>query len=84
MKGKTLLYVGVYVAVAYGGYYFFYSKNAFAKKIIGAGKYSRSIEDLKKFDWGFLKQWSMAASKNEPNFVYKGVVYLTEGGRRQK
>jgi hypothetical protein len=84
MKGKTLIYVGVYAAVVYGAYYMFFSKNAYAKKIIMSGMYGRSINDLKGFDYGYLRAWSKSASKNEPTFTYKGKVYLTKGGSAKK
>lgn len=80
MKGKTLLWTALYVGVGYGIYYMYFSKNAYAKKIINARMYARSESELKSFDMGFLRQWSIAASKNDPNFSYKGKIYNTKGG----
>lgn len=84
MKNKTLLWIGIYGVVAYGAYYLFFSKNAYAKKIIASGKYTSSIDNLLSFDMAYLRAWSKAATKNEPNFSYKGVVYLTQGGKIKK
>jgi hypothetical protein len=81
MKNKTLLWIGIYGVVAYGAYYIFFSKNAYAKKIIDSGKYTSSINNLKSFDMAYLRAWSKAATKNEPTFSYKGVAYNTQGGK---
>lgn len=84
MKSKTLVWIGLYGVVAYGAYHMFFSKNAYAKKIIAKGKYGGALETLKSFDMGFLRAWSIGASKNEPTFLYKGVTYSTQGGRAKK
>jgi hypothetical protein len=84
MKGKPLFYVAIYGVVAYGGYYFFFSKTAYAKKIIAGGMYSKTLNDLKGFDYGYLRAWSISTTKNEPTFTYKGKVYVTKGGLAQK
>lgn len=84
MKSKTLLWIGVYAVVAYGAYHMFFSKTAYAKKIISSGKSTGTIDALKKFDMGFLRAWSMAATKNEPTFSYKGKTYTTQGGKAKQ
>jgi hypothetical protein len=84
MKSKTILWIGIYGVVAYGAYYLFFSKNAYAKKIIANGKFTGSLDTLKSFDMGFLRAWSISASKNEPAFSYKDVTYNTQGGKAKK
>lgn len=84
MKKGTLIWVLVYGAVAYGAYQMFFSKKAYAKKILKSGKYTSSIDNLLSFDMAYLREWSKAAVKNSPDFTYKGVVYLTQGGKIKK
>lgn len=84
MKGKTLIWIGVYAAVAYGAYYMFFSKKAYAKKIKDAGKYNGTVESLTEFGADFLRSWSKAASKNEPTFTLKGKTYNTQGGKAKQ
>ena len=84
MKNKTILWIGIYGVVAYGAYYIFFSKNAYAKKIIASGKYTSSLDNLKSFDMAYLRAWSQAATKNEPTFSYKGATYNTQGGKLKK
>ena len=84
MKKKTLIWIAVYGVVAYGAYYMYFSKTAYAKKIIKAGKYKGSLEDLKSFDMAFLRVWSKAAGQNNPTFDYNGKTYNTQGGKAAK
>ena len=84
MKKKTLLWIAVYGVVAYGAYYMYFSKTAYAKKIIKAGKSNQSLEDLKSFDMAFLRVWSKAAVQNNPTFGYNGKTYNTQGGKAAK
>jgi hypothetical protein len=84
MKGKTLVYIGIYAVVAYGAYYLYFSKTAYAKKIIAAGKYNGTLDDLKTFDMSFLRDWSKAVTANQPTFSHKGKNYKTQGGRAAK
>lgn len=84
MKRNTLVWVLVYGVVAYGAYQLFFSKKAYAKKIIGSGKYQSPLANLLSFDMAYLRVWSKAASKNEPTFTYKGLVYNTQGGKEIK
>jgi len=81
MKNKTLLWVAIYGVVAYGAYSMFFSKKAYAKKIIAKGKYTSSIDNLLSFDMGYLRAWSQAAGKNQDSFSYKGKTYNTQGGK---
>lgn len=84
MNKKTLVWVGVYAVVAYGAYYLFFSKRAYAKKIIASGKYSSSIDNLLSFDMSYLRDWARAATRKEAVFTHKGVVYNTQGGLVKK
>ena len=84
MKTKTLVWIGVYAVVAYGAYYMFFSKQAYAKKIKDAGKYGGSIDDLKSFGMNFLRPWAKAAKDNQPTFTFEGKTYNTQGGRVKK
>ena len=84
MKKNTIVWVLVYGVVAYGAYQLFFSKKAYAKKIIASGKYQSPINNLLSFDMAFLRVWSKAASKNEPTFTYKGAIYETIGGKAKK
>jgi hypothetical protein len=63
MKNKTLLWVAIYGVVAYGAYSLFFSKKAYAKKIIANAKYTSSIDNLLSFDMGYLRAWSQADAK---------------------
>ena len=81
MNKKTLLYVGIYAVVAYGAYYMYFSKNAYAKAIKKADASTGTLEDLKKFDMAFLRAWSKAAKNNQPTFEYNGKTINTKGGR---
>ena len=84
MKTKTLVWIGIYAVVGYGAYYLFFSKRAYAKKIIASGKYSSSIDNLLSFDMSYLRDWAKAATKNEAVFTHKGLVYNTQGGLVKK
>ena len=84
MNTKTIVWVGIYGVVAYGAYYMYFSKTAYAKNIIKAGKSQQSVDDLKSFDMGYLRVWSKASSNNEQSFSYKGKSYFTQGGRAIK
>jgi hypothetical protein len=81
MNKKTLLYVGIYAVVAYGAYYMYFSKDAYAKAIIKAGKYRGTKEDLKAFGMNFLRPWSKSAKNNMPTFLFEGKAYNTNGGK---
>jgi hypothetical protein len=81
MNKKTLLYVGLYAVVAYGAYYMYFSKNAYARAIKEADASTGTLEDLKKFDMAFLRVWSKAAKNNIPTFEYNGKTINTKGGR---
>lgn len=84
MNKKTIFYIGLYAVVAYGAYYMFFSKDAYAKAIIKAGKYRGSVDDLKTFGMNFLRPWARAAKKNEPIFIFEGKTYNTDGGRAKQ
>jgi hypothetical protein len=84
MKKNTLVWIAVYGLVAYGSYYAFFSKTAYAKKIIKAGKSNQSLQDLKIFDMAFLRAWSKAAGQNTQTFDYNGKTYNTQGGKAVK
>lgn len=81
MKKNTILWVGLYVVVAYGAYAMFFSKDAYAKAIIKAGKYGGSVQDLKSFGMNFLRPWARAAKNNQETFTFEGKTYNTNGGR---
>jgi hypothetical protein len=84
MKKNTLIWIGVYAVVAYGAYYMYFSKDAYAKAIIKAGKYRKSAEELKSFGMNFLRPWAKAAKNNQPTFTFEGKTYNTQGGRISK
>lgn len=84
MNKKTIVWIGIYAVVAYGAYYLFFSKKAYAKKILASGKYTSSIDNLLSFDMAYLREWASAATKNEPVFTHKGVTYITQGGKIKK
>ena len=84
MKKSTFVWIAVYGVVAYGAYYMYFSKTAYAKKIIKADKSKQSLEDLKSFDMAFLRAWSKAAGQNTQTFDYNGKTYNTQGGRAVK
>jgi hypothetical protein len=84
MKKNTFIWIAVYGVAAYGAYYMYFSKTAYAKKIIKADKSKQSLEDLKSFDMSFLRAWSKAAGENIQTFDYKGKAYNTQGGRAVK
>jgi hypothetical protein len=81
MNKKVIFYVGLYAVVAYGAYYMFFSKNAYAKAIKKANASTGTLEDLKKFDMGYLRAWSKAAKNNSATFEYNGKTINTKGGR---
>lgn len=85
MNKKVILYVGLYAVVAYGAYYMFFSKNAYAKKIKKANNFSGSVEELKKLlGMNFLRVWSKATKNNNPTFDFEGKTYNTKGGKAIK
>lgn len=84
MKKNTLVWIGVYAVVAYGAYYMFFSKNAYANTIIKAGKYKGSAEELKSFGMNFLRPWARAAKNNQDTFTFEGKTYNTSGGRAKR
>lgn len=81
MKKSTFIWIGVYAVVAYGAYYMFFSKHAYAKTIKNAGRYNGSLEDLKTFGANFLKPWAKAAKDNQPTFTFDGKQFNTQGGK---
>lgn len=84
MNKKTILWIGVYAAVAYGAYYMFFSKTKYAKQIIQFGNSEGSLDTLKSFDIGFLRSWANASKNNEKTFTYQGKSYNTKGGKAVK
>jgi hypothetical protein len=84
MKKNTLIWIGVYAVVAYGAYYMYFSKDAYAKAIVKAGKYSGSAEALKAFGMNFLRPWARAAKANQPTFTFEGKTFNTQGGKAVK
>lgn len=84
MKGKTLIYVGIYAAAAYGVYYLFFSKSALANTIIKSGNYSSPKKDLMEFGANFLKPWAKASKNGQPTFIFQGKTYNTKGGRAKQ
>ena len=84
MNKKTLISIGAYVVVAYGAYYYFFSKTAYAKKILSRNKTAATLEELKSRDMGYLRAWASAAAKNLPAFVYQGKTYNTQGGAAKR
>lgn len=83
-NGKTYLFIALYGIAAYGAYYLFYSKTAYAKKIIKAQKSKGSIDKLISFDMAFLRTWSKSAVNNDTTFTYNGKSYNTQGGTAVK
>jgi len=81
MNKKAMLYVGIYAVVAYGAYYMYFSKNAYAKVIKKADASTGTLDDLKKFDMAFLRAWSKSAKNNVPTFIFQGKTYSTKGGK---
>lgn len=84
MNKKVVLYVGIYAVVAYGAYYMFFSKNAYAKTIKKENASTGTLEQLKKYDMSFLRAWSKAAKNNVPTFEFEGKTINTKGGRAVK
>lgn len=84
MKNKTVIWIGVYALIAYGGYYLFFSKSANVKKIIGSGASTGTPEQLMKFEEGFLRAWAKAAKAKDNSFLYMGKSFMTKGGRAVK
>jgi hypothetical protein len=85
MNKKTIFYIGIYAAVAYGGWYLYNNtKKAYATKILKAGLAGGGEDALLAFDKDYLKEWSIAAKTGAPNFMYKGVNYVSKGGKALK
>ena len=53
------------------------------KIITDAGKHA-DAGFLKTFDMSFLDYWATAVLKNEPQFIFKGKNYNTQGGTSVK
>lgn len=81
MKNKSIIWIAVYAAAAFGVYQLYFSKDAYAKTIIKAGKYGGSLEALKSFGMNFLRPWAKAAKNNQPTFIFQGKTFNTQGGR---
>jgi hypothetical protein len=81
MNKKAIFYVGIYAVVAYGAYYMFFSKNAYAKTIKKENASTGTLEQLKKYDMSFLRAWSKAAKNNVTTFDFEGKTYNTNGGK---
>lgn len=84
MNKKIVFYVGLYAVVAYGAYYMFFSKNAYAKTIKKQDASTGTLEQLKKYDMSFLRVWAKASKNNIPTFDFEGKTYNTKGGRAIK
>lgn len=82
MNKKVVFYIGLYAVVAYGAYYMFFSKNAYAKTIKKANNYGGTTNDLKELvGRNFLKVWAKASKNNVPTFEFEGKNYNTKGGK---
>jgi hypothetical protein len=81
-SGKLLLYVGIYVAAAYGGYMIYTNTKMYYIKQLA--KMSKLVfnEKYKKFDKGFLKAWYKGAKLGAASFIYNGANYNTQGGTK--
>lgn len=85
MNKKIIFYVGLYAVVAYGAYYLYNNtKRAYVAKILKAGLSGGGEAALLAFDKDYLKEWSIAAKTGAPNFMYKGVNYVSKGGKSLK
>lgn len=84
MKKNTLIAIGVYALVGYGAYQMFFSKRAYAKRIIAFGASTGTLDSLTKFDLGYLREWAKSAKTNSPRFSYKSINYNTKGGKAIK
>lgn len=84
MNKKVVFYVGLYAVVAYGAYYMFFSKNAYAKTIKKQDASTGTLEQLKKYDMSFLRVWAKASKNNIPTFDFEGKTYNTKGGKAIK
>lgn len=82
MNKKTLLYIGIYAVVAYGGWYLYSNtKKAYARIILDSGMAGGGLESLLGFGKNYLKPWAMAAKSKQATFVFEGKSYNTKGGK---
>lgn len=83
-NSRILIYVGIYAAVAYGGYMLYTNtKMYFIKQLAKMGKLTYN-EGYKTFDKGYLKAWYNAAKLGSASFVYNAEKYNTQGGTKIK
>jgi hypothetical protein len=78
---KTIMWVAIYGAAAYGAYYYFFNKKRYAKIIVASGNFGGGVDALANFDKPFLKSWSEASRNGQPIFFFLGKTYNTKGGR---
>lgn len=80
-KGSIWGWLLLYGVVAYGGYYYFYDKKRFAKKIASSGMYGGGVTALMTFDRGYLAAWAKGINDGSATFSYKNGTYNTKGGK---
>lgn len=81
-SGKLLMYVGIYIAAAYGGYMIYTNtKMYYIKQLAKMGKLTFDNK-YKTFDKDFLKAWYRGAKLGGASFLYNGAKYNTQGGTK--
>jgi len=79
---KTIVWIGIYGVVAYGIYYMVKNMHISPRQ-----KSVLTILDYKTYDGfedEFLKEWAKGIKDKKSEFIYKGRIYLTDGGRAKK
>ena len=79
MNTKTLTWIGAYLVVGYGLFYYFKKYHVSRKEkalITIAGKNMRGA------DTDYLEAWAKGIKSNEPSFEYKGGKYSSDTGKR--
>jgi len=79
MNTKTLTWIGVYVVVGYGLFYYFKKYHVSRKEKALINVSGRSLASLQT---DFLEAWAKGVKANSPSFDYKGGKYSSDTGKR--
>ena len=83
-SGKVLLYVGIYVVAAYGGYAIYKNTKSYMAGYLVKNKLTSGTKEqvFHAFEKDFIKAWYNGAKNNSPSFLYKSEKYNTKGGTK--
>ena len=83
--GKVLLYVGIYIAAAYGGYAIYKNTKSYMLGYLVKGGFIKATKEqaIKVFrDKDYIRSWYKAAKSGNKSFLFNAERYNTQGGTK--